>query len=303
MANKSLGRGLSALFGEENLDPAIPPTSAEPVRPKNGFRNIPLRRIEPNRAQPRRSFDENALQELENSIRTHGVLAPITVRQGDNGYYQIVAGERRWRAARRAGLDTIPAMVIDADEQTMMELALIENLQREDLNPMEEAEGYRALIDQFGMKQETVAERVGRSRSAVANSLRLLSLDENIRRMVAEGTLSSGHARAVLAVQDTEKRLAAAKTMTETGMSVRQAEAYVKKLNKPETEETEGTEQKAQLREFQPDYYAELQRKLEGTMGRRVRIDHKKNKGKITLEYYGDDDLERLVEALAGVIL
>lgn len=301
MANKSLGRGLSALFGEENLDATIPPTSAEPVRPKNGFRNIPLRRIEPNRAQPRRSFDETALQELENSIRAHGVLAPITVRQGDNGYYQIVAGERRWRAARRAGLDTIPAMVIDADEQTMMELALIENLQREDLNPMEEAEGYRALIDQFGMKQETVAERVGKSRSAVANSLRLLSLDESIRRMVAEGTLSSGHARAVLAIQDTEKRLAAAKTMTETGMSVRQAEAYVKKLNKPKTEEPDAAQQAP--KEFQPDYYAELQRKLEGTMGRRVRIDHKKNKGKIMLEYYGDDDLERLVEALAAVIL
>lgn len=301
MANKSLGRGLSALFGEENMDAAIPPTSAEPVRPKNGFRNIPLRRIEPNRAQPRRSFDETALQELENSIRAHGVLAPITVRQGDNGYYQIVAGERRWRAARRAGLDTIPAMVIDADEQTMMELALIENLQREDLNPMEEAEGYRALIDQFGMKQETVAERVGKSRSAVANSLRLLSLDETVRRMVEEGTLSSGHARAVLAIQDTEKRLAAAKTMTETGMSVRQAEAYVKKLNKPKTAEPDVAQQVP--KEFQPDYYAELQRKLEGTMGRRVRIDHKKNKGKIMLEYYGDDDLERLVEALAAVIL
>ena len=299
--NKSLGRGLSALFGEDNVDPAVPPTSAEPVRPKNGFRNLPLRRIEPNRAQPRRSFDEAALQELENSIRVHGVLAPITVRQGDNGYYQIVAGERRWRAARRAGLDTIPAMVIDADEQTMMELALIENLQREDLNPMEEAEGYRALIDQFGMKQETVAERVGKSRSAVANSLRLLALDETIRRMVAEGTLSSGHARAVLAVQDTEKRLAAAKTMTETGMSVRQAEAYVKKLNKP-TDEQEKDDAQI-VKEFQPDYYAELQRKLEGSLGRRVQIDHKKNKGKVTLEYYGDDDLERLVNALAAVIL
>ena len=299
--NKSLGRGLSALFGEDNVDPAVPPTSAEPVRPKNGFRNIPLRRIEPNRAQPRRSFDEAALQELEDSIRVHGVLAPITVRQGDNGYYQIVAGERRWRAARRAGLDTIPAMVIDADEQTMMELALIENLQREDLNPMEEAEGYRALIDQFGMKQETVASRVGKSRSAVANSLRLLALDETIRRMVAEGTLSSGHARAVLAVQDSEKRLAAAKTMTETGMSVRQAEAYVKKLNKPAEEQVQDNTSITQ--EFQPDYYAELQRKLEGSLGRRVHIDHKKNKGKVTLEYYGDDDLERLVQALAAVIL
>ncbi|MDO4173903.1 MAG: ParB/RepB/Spo0J family partition protein [Eubacteriales bacterium] len=298
MANKSLGRGLSALFGEENLDPAVPATSAEPVRPKNGFRNIPLRRIEPNRAQPRRAFDETALQELENSIRVHGVLAPITVRQGDNGYYQIVAGERRWRAARRAGLDTIPAMVIDADDQTMMELALIENLQREDLNPMEEAEGYRALIDQFGMKQETVAERVGRSRSAVANSLRLLALDEDIRSMVAEGKLSSGHARAVLAVQDVDKRMIAAKSMIEAGMSVRQAEAYVKRLNQPK--ETPEPEQK---KAFAPDYYAEFQRKLEGSLGRRVHIDHKKNKGKIVLEYYGDEDLERLANALASVIL
>lgn len=298
MANKSLGRGLSALFGEENLDPAVPATSAEPVRPKNGFRNIPLRRIEPNRAQPRREFDETALQELENSIRVHGVLAPITVRQGDNGYYQIVAGERRWRAARRAGLDNIPAMVIEADDQTMMELALIENLQREDLNPMEEAEGYRALIDQFGMKQETVAERVGRSRSAVANSLRLLALDEDIRKMVAEGKLSSGHARAVLAVQDTEKRMIAAKSMVEGGMSVRQAEAYVKRLNQPKPEK-EPEKQK----EFQPDYYAEFQRRLEGTLGRRVHIEHKKNKGKITLEYYSDEDLERLANALAAVVL
>ena len=220
------------------------------------------------------------------------------MRLGDNGYYQIVAGERRWRAARRAGLDSIPAMVIDADDQTMMELALIENLQREDLNPMEEAEGYRALIDQFGMKQETVAERVGRSRSAVANSLRLLSLDEDIRKLVSEGKLSSGHARAVLAVQDADKRLPAAKTMMESGMSVRQAEAYVKRLNQPKQEKTEQP-----AKEFQPDYYAEVQRKLEGSLGRRVQIDHKKNKGKITLEYYGDDDLERLANALAAAIL
>lgn len=299
MANRSLGRGLSALFGEQNLDPAVPPTSAEPVRPKNGFRNIPLHRIEPNRAQPRRAFDEAALQELENSIRTHGVLAPITVRQGDNGYYQIVAGERRWRAARRAGLDAIPAMVIDADDQTMTELALIENLQREDLNPMEEAEGYRMLIDQFGMKQETVAERVGRSRSAVANSLRLLSLEEGIRQMVTEGILSSGHARAILAIQDESKRLQAAKTIAQTGMSVRQAEAYSKKINQP----PKNMEPNNLNKEFQPDYYAELQQKLEGSLGRRVHIDHKKNKGKVTLEYYGDDDLERLIHALTAVIL
>lgn len=297
MANKSLGRGLSALFGEENLDPPAPQANAEPARPKDGFRSIPLRRIEPNRAQPRREFDEASLQELENSIRTHGVLAPITVRFGDNGYYQIVAGERRWRAARRAGLENIPAMVVDADDQTMMELALIENLQREDLNPMEEAEGYRALVQRFGMTQDTVAERVGRSRSAVANSLRLLTLDEGIRDMVAGGTLSSGHARAVLALQDEHKRADAAQKMAETGMSVRQAEAYVKKLNKPAADVQRVPE------EFQVDYYAELQKKLEGTLGRRVHIENKKNKGRIELEYYGDEDLERLVNALAAVVL
>lgn len=298
--NKSLGRGLSALFGDDNLDPSIPQTTNEISRARGGFRNIPLRRIEPNRSQPRRVFDEHALQELENSIRQHGVLAPITVRQGDNGYFQIVAGERRWRAARRAGLDTIPAMVIEADDRTMMELALIENLQREDLNPLEEAEGYQALIDQFGMTQETVAERVGKSRSAVANSLRLLSLPEEIGTMVAEGRLSSGHARAVLSIQDEAKRLTAAATMAESGMSVRQAEAYAKKCNEPKKQPKEEELPK----EFQPDYYAELQQKLESALGRRVHIEHKnKNKGKIELEYYGDEDLERLLTALSAVTL
>lgn len=298
--NKSLGRGLSALFGDDNLDPSIPQTTNEISRARGGFRNIPLRRIEPNRSQPRRAFDEHALQELENSIRQHGVLAPITVRQGDNGYFQIVAGERRWRAARRAGLDTIPAMVIEADDKTMMELALIENLQREDLNPLEEAEGYQALIDQFGMTQETVAERVGKSRSAVANSLRLLSLPEEIGTMVAEGRLSSGHARAVLSIQDESKRLTAAATMAESGMSVRQAEAYAKKCNEPKKQPKEEELPK----EFQPDYYAELQQKLESALGRRVHIEHKnKNKGKIELEYYGDEDLERLLTALSAVTL
>ena len=181
----------------------------------------------------------------------------------------------------------------------MMELALIENLQREDLNPMEEAEGYRALMDQFGMNQETVAARVGRSRSAVANCLRLLTLDEDVRKLVEEGRLSSGHARAVLSIQDESKRLTAAMSMVQSGMSVRQAEAYVKKLNQPAEKKTEMEVPK----EFQPDYYAEVERKLEGSLGRRVQIDHKKKKGKITLEYYGDEDLERLANALAAVTL
>lgn len=300
MANKSLGRGLSALFGEENLDaqaPAAPATNSS----SSGFRNISVRRIEPNRAQPRRTFDEEALQELEDSIRTHGVLAPITVRLSKNGYYQIIAGERRWRAARRAGLDTIPAMVVDADDQTMMELALIENLQREDLNAMEEAEGYQTLMSQFGMTQETVAARVGKSRSAVANSLRLMALGQEVRNLVADGKLTSGHARAVLAIQDESQRTEAAQAMIEQGMSVRQAETFAKRLNarKSKVEETP-----ASPKEFAVDYMADIQKKLEGVLGRKVRIEQKRNnKGKIELEYYGNEDLERLVAVLSGLNL
>lgn len=291
---KNLGRGLSALFGEENTDNAAP---VRDNKPKNGFRTISLRKIEPNQSQPRQTFEEDALQELENSIRRHGVLAPITVRPAENGMYQIIAGERRWRAARRAGLNTIPAMVIEADDQTMMELAMIENLQREDLNPIEEAEGFRALIDDFGMTQDVVAERVGRSRSAVANSLRLLTLSDDIRALVSENKLTAGHARAVLAIQDEKLRADAAKEIMEQGMSVRQAEAFAKKQNKPKKEE------KPTKKEFQVNYYEDIQKKLEGSLGRKVHVSGKKNKGKIELEFYGNEDLERLAAALASVIL
>lgn len=291
MASKNLGRGLSALFGEDT--PQTPPVRE--IKPRGGFRTIPLRKIEPNQAQPRRTFDEEALKELENSIRRHGVLSPITVRATQNGMYQIIAGERRWRAARRAGLESIPAMVVEADDQTMMELAMIENLQREDLNPIEEAEGFRALIDDFGMKQEVVAERVGRSRSAVANSLRLLSLSDEIRAMLSEGKLTAGHARAVLAVQDESKREQAARAIAESGMSVRQAEAFAKKQNKPE--------KPAKQPPFAVNYYEEIQNKLESTLGRKVHVSGKKNKGTIELEFYGNEDLERLAAALTSVKL
>ncbi|MGN1030334.1 MAG: ParB/RepB/Spo0J family partition protein [Butyricicoccaceae bacterium] len=293
MASKNLGRGLSALFGEDT--PQTP--TAREVKPRGGFRTIPLRKIEPNKAQPRRTFEEEALQELENSIRRHGVLSPITVRATQNGFYQIIAGERRWRAARRAGLESIPAMVVEADDQTMMELAMIENLQREDLNPIEEAEGFRSLIDDFGMKQEVVAERVGRSRSAVANSLRLLSLSDEIRAMLSEGKLTAGHARAVLAIQDESKREQAAKTIAESGMSVRQAEAFAKKQNKPDKPD------KQPVPSFEVNYYEDIQKKLESSLGRKVHVSGKKNKGTIELEFYGNEDLERLAAALASVML
>lgn len=293
MASKNLGRGLSALFGEE---PAVPAKTEKEIKPRNGFRSIPLRKIEPNQSQPRRSFDEQALEELEHSIQRHGVLAPITVRPSKNGMYQIIAGERRWRAARQAGLNNIPAMVIEADDQTMMELAMIENLQREDLNPVEEAEGFRALIDDFGMTQDVVAERVGRSRSAVANSLRLLSLSDDIRAMLIAGTLTPGHARAVLAIQEESKRDEAAKLIAESGMTVRQAELLAKKLNRPEKKEPKKSE-------FTVNYYEDLEKKLEGALGRKAHISGKKDKGTIELEFYGNEDLERLIAALSSLLL
>ena len=294
MASKNLGRGLSALFGDDTV--TQPPVRE--IKPRNGFQAIPLVKIEPNRAQPRRVFEEESLQELENSIRLHGVLSPITVRAAENGYYQIIAGERRWRSARRAGLETIPAMVIEADDQTMMELAMIENLQREDLNPIEEAEGFRSLIDDFGMTQDAAAERVGRSRSAVTNSLRLLSLPDEVRAMIVDGTLTAGHARAVLSLPEEADRIAAAQRIAQDGMSVRQAEAFCKKLKKPQK-----TDEEPKKEPFTVNYYEDIQKKLEGTLGRKVYVSGKKNKGKIELEFYGNEDLERLAAALASVNL
>lgn len=285
-----LGKGLDSLFADLSDDTGSEASNS----------TLPLREIEPDPEQPRKRFDDDALNQLADSITENGLLQPIAVRPKKVGPgYIIIAGERRWRAARLAGLDEVPVIIKDVTDEQAAALALIENLQREDLNPMEEAEGYRALMDQFGMNQETVAARVGRSRSAVANCLRLLTLDEDVRKLVEEGRLSSGHARAVLSIQDESKRLTAAMSMVQSGMSVRQAEAYVKKLNQPAEKKTEMEVPK----EFQPDYYAEVERKLEGSLGRRVQIDHKKKKGKITLEYYGDEDLERLANALAAVTL
>lgn len=280
---KGLGGGLSNLFGGDatNLGADGAPDSVT---------QLSLSKIEPNPNQPRKVFDQNALEELAESIRLHGIITPITVRSAEkDGYYQIIAGERRWRAARMAGLKEIPAMVLEAEEGQVMELALIENLQRQDLNPIEEAEGYDQLINQFGLTQEQVAQRVVKSRPAVANALRLLALPAEVRTMVSEGTLSGGHARAVLAVAEEEKRVEAAKQMV--GMTVRQAEALAKKLNKApvKAEEKPGVS---------VDYLSEIAHELENTLGRKVAIQQGKTSGSVTMEFYGTDDLERLVEAL-----
>mgnify|MGYP005773522083 FL=1 len=283
---KGLGGGLSNLFGGDVSDLSAAGAT-------DSVTQLALAKVEPNPNQPRKVFDQQALEELAESIRLHGVITPITVRRGEkDGYYQIIAGERRWRAARLAGLKEIPAMVLEAGESEVMELALIENLQRQDLNPIEEAEGYELLMQQFGMTQEEVAHRVVKSRSAVANALRLLGLPDEVRTMVAEGKLSGGHARAVLAVQEEDKRVDAARQMV--GMSVRQAEALAKRLNKKPV-------QKPQPQEFSVDYVADVEKELEAVLGRKISIQQGKNSGQLTLEYYGADDLERLIDALRGL--
>ena len=287
-AKKGLGGGLSNLFGDDAAASLSENGAADSIT------QLPLTKIERNPNQPRKKFDQQALEELAESIRLHGVITPITVRHGEkDGYYQIIAGERRWRAARLAGLKEIPAMVLEASEGEVMELALIENLQRQDLNPIEEAEGYDRLMQQFGLTQEEIANRVVKSRSAVANALRLLGLPDEVRTMVADGKLSGGHARAVLAVSDEDKRVEAARQMV--GMSVRQAEALAKRLNKKPSVKP------PQPEAFSVDYVADVEKELESVLGRKIGIQQGKNSGQLTLEYYGADDLERLIEALRSL--
>ena len=218
---KGLGRGLGALLGDYNQAPEGDGT----------LRLLPLQRVEPNPDQPRRDFNEEELQALADSIATHGMLQPLTVREiSGSEYYQIIAGERRWRAARLAGLTEVPALVVEADDRKAMELALIENLQRQDLNPVEEALGYQSLLSDYGLTQEEAAQRVGKSRPAVANALRLLNLDEDLLALVRSGKLSPGHARAVLSVKDPKKQREAAQKITALDLSVRQAEALCRTL-------------------------------------------------------------------------
>ena len=281
---RRLGTGLDALFGED--------LSLENDADETVF-ELPVVKIEPREDQPRRRFDEDALEELAESIRQHGLIQPITVRPEENGYYQIIAGERRWRAARLAGLETIPVHVLTVDEQKAMEMALVENLQREDLNPIEEAMGFDMLQQTYGMTQEAVASSVGRSRPAVANAIRLLSLSEPVRKLVENGQLSAGHARTLLPLSDPDIQLKAAQTVLEKNLSVRRAEALVDSmLKEPERTVT------VQRRIGAVDYLGECARSLEQVLGRKVRMTQGRKTGKIELEYYDADDREALLEAL-----
>lgn len=283
--DRGLGRGLSALLGDDALQSQ-----------EGGSLSLPISDVQPGLKQPRKHFDEESLADLAESIRTHGIIQPLTVRRLSSGYYQIIAGERRWRAAKLAGLREVPAVIIEADDRTVMELALIENLQREDLNPIEEACGFQVLIEDYGLTQEDVAQRVGKSRPAVANALRLLALPDAVRQLLEEGQLSAGHARAILSAPtgDLQKKLA--QKVVHDGLSVRQTEALAKRLS---------TQQEQAEEIVQPDsppdysiYLRSAEQDLSNRFGRKVTIVHGKKKGKIELEYYNTEDLNLLLETL-----
>ena len=285
MASKKpsgLGRGLGALLGDDVMKTE-----------SSGSLSLPISQVETCSSQPRKRFDDESLQELADSISQHGIIQPLTVRKLSSGYYQIIAGERRWRAARLAGLQKVPVIVIEADDRKAAELAMIENLQREDLNPMEEAAGFQSLIESYHMTQEEAAQRVGKSRSAVTNALRLLGLTPSVRKLVEEGKLSAGHARALVPLSPSLQE-SAANAIVSGGLSVRQTEALVKRLSAEKIE--------AQVKDpDEVDYLAEAQNELKARLCRGVKIVPGRKKGRIELEYYGVDDLNDLLDALAVI--
>ncbi len=281
---KGLGRGLGALLGD--FSDTLPGESGP-------YMELPLHRIEPNPNQPRKDFDPVELENLAESIRIHGVMQPLTVRQTPGDFYEIIAGERRWRASRMAGLSKIPCVVIEADDKKAMELALIENLQRQDLNPVEEAMGYQQLMQDHAMTQEEMANRVGKSRSAVANSLRLLALSPKCLEQLREGKLTAGHARAVLSLKDEKMQREAAQKIINLGLSVRQAELLCKNMAKEPAPKKEVT--------LAVDYVAECEKSLSKHLGRGVKIVNGKRKGRFELEFYGQEDLQNLLDALMKI--
>ena len=279
-SNKGLGKGLGALFGDIQ----------EEVQEKGPYQLLPLHKVEPNRSQPRQDFDEEELAALSESIALHGIIQPLTVRELSGGYYQIIAGERRWRAARMAGLSEVPAVIIEADDKKAMELALIENLQRQDLNPVEESLGYQSLMQDYGLTQDETAQRVGKSRSAVANALRLLNLPPEILEKLRIGALTPGHARAVLSLKDSKKQLEATQKIIALGLSVRQAELLCKNMDTAPKKEPKVT--------LAVDYIGECEKSLSKHLGRGVKIVNGKRKGHFELEFYGAEDLEILLNTL-----
>ena len=281
---RGLGTGLGALFGDDSLGNDL-----------SGAMNVPIEKVEPRADQPRNVFNQDALQELAESISQFGMIQPITVRKLDSGYFQIIAGERRWRAARLAGLREVPVRLIEADDKRAMELALVENLQREDLNAIEEAKGYYTLIEEYGMTQEEASQSIGKSRSAVANSLRLLNLTPPVMAMVEDGDISAGHARALLAIKDEANQLRLATKVVSESLSVRQTENLASKAASAAPKSEKPQEDKATIK---INYLADTERQLEAALGRKVIIKDNNKKGLIEMEYYGSEDREALIDAL-----
>ena len=279
-SQKGLGKGLGALLGD----------FAEEPQEKSPYQSLPIYKVEPNPDQPRRDFDPEELENLAESIRIHGLIQPLTVRELPTGYYQIIAGERRWRAARLAKLSEVPVVIVEADDRKAMELALIENLQRQDLNPVEEALGYKSLMEDYGLTQEEAAARVGKSRPVVANALRLLNLNPEVLELVRTGQLTAGHARTIASLKTEKLQLDAAKKVIALSLSVRQTETLCKNMEKepaPKKEEV-----------FRVDYVAECEKSLSKHLGRGVKIVNGKRKGRFELEFYGQEDLQKLLDAL-----
>lgn len=284
---KGLGKGLGALFNDNTSDIVAQIDSIG----KEGEQVtvLPIMDIEPNKNQPRKDFDADKLSALASSIEEHGVVSPILVTPTGNGTYRIVAGERRWRASKLAGLREVPCIIRDFEEQKVMELALVENLQREDLNPVEEAEGYRSLMEAFSLTQEEISKRVGKSRSAVANALRLNNLCDEVKEMLRNDELTSGHARALIPLTH-EKQLELAKKIIENGLNVRQAEALANSVS----DETRPVS-KRKTNPLMQKYYKEIENTLSSRFGTKVKISEGSKKGKIEIEYYSKDDLERIL--------
>lgn len=311
MAGKKsgLGRGLDALFPEKTVQSkpktvktvkeekkvAVDTKKSSQQETSNGERMMKISMIEPNREQPRKKFDEDALQELSESIKQYGILQPLLVSDKKD-YYEIVAGERRWRAAKMAGLKEVPVVVKEFSTQEIVEISLIENIQREDLNPVEEAMAYKRLIDEFHMKQDEIAERVSKSRTAVTNSMRLLKLDARVQQMMVDEMISAGHARAILAIDDSEKQYTTAMKVFDEKLSVRETEKLVKTVLAPSKKKDKATNP------AEDAIYESLEERMKGITGTRVFIHRKKNnKGKIEIEYYSRDDLDRIIDLFESI--
>ena len=309
MVKKGLGKGLGAIFGEDVVKENKEETekkakakaeakAAEEMDEKGRILMQKLDLVQPNKEQPRKTFDEEKINELAESIKNYGVLQPLLVQKNDS-FYEIIAGERRWRAAKAAGLKEVPAVLKEYSKQEAMEISLIENVQRADLNPIEEALGYKQLIDEFGLTQEEIAVRVAKSRTVITNTMRLLKLDEQIQNMLVQGVITSGHARALLSLEDTQMQLKAAKEILDKKLSVRETERLVKRLQKEASGEKKEEKKKDETLAL---IYQDLEDRMKSVMGTKVSIHNKdKNKGRIEIEYYSEAELERIVEMIESI--